>query len=217
QIPVATVASSGVASLIKFTTQSNPSQGEDNCNRLFSKWLLSPSNGLFQHGVVERIQLPLGEVVVDPQEVVVAGKCISFVYQNLRMHTLNLNPSDLRDYFNSRIILTPLNINVKSINKRCLAPLPGTAFNSCLVDTMENNDADAIPEEVLHTLRVPNFPDHTIQIKKNMPVILLRPLNLANGLSNGTCLLVTDINSCALKFQIIPGSRIGNIISLCKF
>ncbi|KAI7943289.1 hypothetical protein MJO29_013133 [Puccinia striiformis f. sp. tritici] len=196
--------------------RSDPSQGEDNRNRLFSEWLLNLGDGLLQREVAEMVQLPFGEVVVDPQEVVVAGSCIRFVYLNLRMHTLNLNSSDLGDYFNSRIILTPLNINVKSINERCLAQLPGTGFTSRSVDTMENDDADAIPEEVLHTLLIPNFPDHTIQIKRNMPVILLRSLNLAHGLSNGTRLLVTDINSCALKCRIISGSRIGDIISLCK-
>ncbi|KAI7937777.1 hypothetical protein MJO29_015092 [Puccinia striiformis f. sp. tritici] len=98
-----------------------------------------------------------------------------------------------------KIILTPLNINVKSINDRCLAQLPGTGFNSRSVDTMENDDPDAVPEEVLHTLRIPNFLDHTIQIKKNMPIILLCLLNLANDLSNGTRLLVTNTNSCAFK------------------
>ncbi|KAI7938437.1 hypothetical protein MJO28_015357 [Puccinia striiformis f. sp. tritici] len=189
QIPVATVAS----------LMSDTVQGEENHNRLFSEWLLRLGNGLFQHKVIKRVHLAFGEGVVDSQKLVVAGNRISFIYENLRIHALNLNPTDLGDYFTARIILTPLNINVKSINDRCLAQLPGTGFNSRSVDTMENDDPDAVPEEVLHTLRIPNFLDHTIQIKKNMPIILLCLLNLANDLSNGTRLLVTNTNSCAFK------------------
>jgi hypothetical protein len=41
------------------------------------------------------------------------------------------------------------------------------------MDYMEDNEEDAVTPEVLNTLRFSGFPDHTIALKVNMPVILL--------------------------------------------
>jgi ATP-dependent DNA helicase PIF1 len=71
-----------------------------------------------------------------------------------------------------------------------------------------------VPEEVLNTVDVPNFPEHRLRLKINMPVVLIRNLCLADGLANGTKLLIKDIQPRVLKVQIITGPGAGRIESL---
>ncbi|KAA1078768.1 hypothetical protein PGTUg99_012199, partial [Puccinia graminis f. sp. tritici] len=58
----------------------------------------------------------------------------------------------------------------------------------------EDDDMDSeevIPEEVLNTFTLPGFPLCNLKLKFGTPVILLRNLDLKNGLSNGTRPILT--------------------------
>jgi hypothetical protein len=74
--------------------------------------------------------------------------------------------------------------------------------NACV----ELEDTIRYPIEYLQSLHPSGFPPHLLVLKRNMPVMLLRNINAARGLCNGTRLIVIDvINKTTLKAQIASG------------
>ena len=93
-------------------------------------------------------------------------------------------------WLEGRCILAATNKEVDMINEMVQGRLPGTTDRLSSADTLGNNgDLLRIAEEYLHTL-VPNgFPEHVLQLKPGMPLMLLRNLYPRGGLCNGTKLI----------------------------
>ena len=70
-------------------------------------------------------------------------------------------------------------------------------------------DACAVGVEFLNTLDPPNFPTYRLKLKKGMPLMLLRNLDPAQGLCNGTRLLALRLrsNGRLLEARIISGTH----------
>ena len=109
-----------------------------------------------------------------------------------------------------RAILAPLNSAVDEINESVTALFPGEEHRLLSADSVEQNDSDtlAIPVEYLNQLNSAGLPPHILQLKHSMPVILLRNLNQAGGLCNGTWLIVDRIiNGRLLQVRIAGTER----------
>ncbi|GKB29302.1 DNA helicase, partial [Tanacetum coccineum] len=63
------------------------------------------------------------------------------------------------------------------------------------------------PAEYLNSLNFSGFPPHILQLKIGAPIILLRNLNIAAGLCNGTRLIVTQLLDKVIEARIITGTR----------
>ena len=61
----------------------------------------------------------------------------------------------------------------------------------------------------MHQINESGLPPHELKLKKNCPVILLRNINPAKGLCNGTRLLVKNIHKTKLECEFIYGVRAG--------
>ena len=70
------------------------------------------------------------------------------------------------------------------------------------------------PPEVLNAVSMINFPEHRIFLKPGVPIMLLRNLSQANGLCNGTRLIVRELADRVIQAVIMMGSHIGNIVYL---
>ena len=68
--------------------------------------------------------------------------------------------------------------------------------------------------EFLNTLQVPGIPLHKLELKPGMPVILLRNLDPANGLCNGTRLIVVRCASRVVYCRVLCGSNAGNFVHI---
>ncbi|PWA44899.1 hypothetical protein CTI12_AA521800 [Artemisia annua] len=101
------------------------------------------------------------------------------------------------------------------INSKVLDMLQGDshAFNSNDEALPKTNDGGAIellyPVEYLNTLKFPGLPPHTLILKIGAPIILLRNLNLAGGMCNGTRMIVTQILSKIIEARIVTGTRMS--------
>jgi hypothetical protein len=72
---------------------------------------------------------------------------------------------------------------------------------------LKDEDTYAAPTEFLNTLEPSGIPKHRLELKRNMPIMLLRNLSPAEGLCNGTRLLVHRvINDRLLEAEIATGS-----------
>jgi ATP-dependent DNA helicase PIF1 len=66
----------------------------------------------------------------------------------------------------------------------------------------------------LNTLTPNGLPPHVLKLKRNRPVILLRNIDPANGLCNGTRLVVRDFQKNVIDVEIVVGQHAGKRIFL---
>jgi len=114
--------------------------------------------------------------------------------------------------FVTRAVLAPRNVQVDEANDIAIRLFPGTAITRYSRDSLDPEYADtSCPLEVLNSINPPDFPPHRLVLKEQMPVMLLRNLNLGAGLSNGTRLKVIDARQHVIKTEILTGPRTGEI------
>ncbi|PIA34321.1 hypothetical protein AQUCO_03800129v1 [Aquilegia coerulea] len=65
------------------------------------------------------------------------------------------------------------------------------------------------PTEFLNTLQVSGVPNHAIELKVGVPIMLLRNTNPKSGMCNGTRLIVTKLGKSVIGGQIITDSHVG--------
>nr|GEY08321.1 DNA helicase [Tanacetum cinerariifolium] len=70
------------------------------------------------------------------------------------------------------------------------------------------------PNEYLNSLNFAGLPPHKLELKVGAPIILLRNLNLTNGICNGTRMIVTQLLSKVIEVQIITGTCVSEKVFL---
>lgn len=73
------------------------------------------------------------------------------------------------------------------------------------------------PIEFLNSLNGNNFPHHRLILKKGPPVMMLRNLDQAGGLCNGTRLIITNLGDMLIEAQIITGTHTGDVVLIPRF
>ena len=123
-------------------------------------------------------------------------------------------------YLKERAILTPKNEMVHELNETIMNMIQGegrTYFSSdniCKASVNTNDEDLLYPPEFLHSLKFNGIPNHDIQLKEGVPVMLLRNLNQTEGLCNGTRLIVTRLGKWSIRGDIISGTNIGQNVTI---
>lgn len=160
-------------------------------------------------GEVE-IKLP-AEVLLQPSDDPIST-IVDEIYPNL------LHNSQYLEFFRSRAILAPTNDIVDSINDHIMKSLPGEekeylSSDSVCIDEAHNEDnADIFSPEFLNTVRVPGMPNHSIKLKKGCVIMLLRNLDQAAELCNGTRMIVTQLGISIYYFQSLNISPLNLLL-----
>lgn len=119
-----------------------------------------------------------------------------------------------------RAILSARNVDVDEINKQVVNLLDeSTEKVYTSIDTTEttndNHDInEAILTEYLNTLNPTSLPPHELRLRKYTVIILIRNLNISEGLCNGTRLLILELGNSLLKCEILTGDKKGEIVFL---
>lgn len=80
-------------------------------------------------------------------------------------------------------------------------------------DSMEDEDEAAVyPIEFLNSLQPSGAPSHELRLKVGAPIMLLRNMNAALGLANGTRLIVQSMLANVLQAEIVTGRHAGNSV-----
>jgi ATP-dependent DNA helicase PIF1 len=74
----------------------------------------------------------------------------------------------------------------------------------------------AINTKFLNTITLAGMPPHCLALKVGVHVILLRNLDAALGLYNGTCLIIWRLAQKLIIAQIIGGAHARNIINISR-
>jgi len=173
--------------------------------REFSSWLLDIGHGRGRT-VDETICLHRGMVAPDLETF------IDQVYPGV-----GSVPHPPGDYFLDRMILAPQNSDVRDLNQRILELMSGEeeVFLSMdsVVDEAGVDDGlpghNTFPAEFLRTLHPPGLPPGELRLKPGCLIILLRNLCPAQGLCNGTRMVVVQMSRRVLEAKLIGGEHCG--------
>ncbi|XP_052119057.1 replication protein A 70 kDa DNA-binding subunit B-like [Arachis duranensis] len=80
----------------------------------------------------------------------------------------------------------------------------------CGSDANVDIDIDWINVEFLNQIKCSGLPNHSLKLKKGVPVILLRNIDAAGGLCNGTRLIVHSLGRNVITADIVSGSNVGD-------
>ncbi|KAM0840854.1 hypothetical protein ACQ4PT_059380 [Festuca glaucescens] len=184
--------------------------------QVFSKWVLDLGDGKLpttrREGESEStwIQIPEDLLIrTDDNKIaaIVSSTYVDFLANYHRM-----------EYLRERAILAPTNDFALEVNDFVLGlvPQPPREYLSC--DSIANgsdavNEVDLFyPPEVLNAIALINFPQHKLVLKPGVPIMLLRNLSQANGLCNGTRLVVKELGDRVIQAVIMTGSHIGDVV-----
>ncbi|XP_071726843.1 uncharacterized protein [Rutidosis leptorrhynchoides] len=123
----------------------------------------------------------------------------------------NLNAAELHQ----KVIVCSKNDAADTINKLVIDMVDGpvTTYASYYTATPQGNDGGEsellYPTEYLNMLNYPGLPPHLLELKTGIPAILLRNINVAGNLCNGTRMIITQLLSKSVEAEIITGTRVG--------
>ena len=116
---------------------------------------------------------------------------------------------NVREYY-SGVILCPKTAKMLELNEQVLEQLPGKCHIYTSVDNAVcENEEEAInyPPEFLHILTASGMPPHIHNLKVGAVVMLLRNLNIEEGLCNGTHLRVKRLHCNVIHAEIDLGAH----------
>ena len=104
---------------------------------------------------------------------------------------LNSGSIPLAQYFLERSILASCNDDVDNINEVMIHQFPGQLkeFHSAdkvVIEDGADKGSYGYPTKYLNSIRAPGTPLHKLQIKIGCPLMIMRNINPAIGLCNGT-------------------------------
>ncbi|XP_051202148.2 uncharacterized protein [Lolium perenne] len=175
----------------------------------FADYLLRVGNGTEETDEDGNIRLPKDICVSSTGDNAAdIKKLIDHVFPALD-HNMD-NPN----YMTSRAILSTRNDNVDGINMHMIERFQGEERIYYSFDSAEDDPHSYYPQEFLNDLTPNGLPPHELKLKINCPVILLRNLDPANGLCNGTRLVVRGFQSNAIDAEIVVGQHAGERVFL---
>ncbi|OMP14190.1 DNA helicase PIF1, ATP-dependent [Corchorus olitorius] len=83
------------------------------------------------------------------------------------------------------------------------------SFDKVALDSGYMDEQSTPPTELLNTLKFSGIPNHELVLKVGVPVILLRNVNQAEGLCNGTRLIITKLGTRIVEAEIVTRNNIG--------
>ncbi|CAN0837892.1 ATP-dependent DNA helicase PIF1 [Linum grandiflorum] len=124
---------------------------------------------------------------------------------------------DFRQTLPGRAIVAPTNHEVTLINDYILTQLPGDTKVYLSADTLTTTGSNQTeleiqyPTEFLNGLSFNGMPEHELHFKQYIIVMLLRNLNPAAGLCNGTRILITHLGNNVIRGLIVGGTFEGTV------
>ncbi|RZC16800.1 ATP-dependent DNA helicase PIF1 [Glycine soja] len=122
------------------------------------------------------------------------------------------------EFLKFRAILASTNEVVDQINYYILNIIPGEEKEYFSCDSIDMTDAaasesyEAITLEFLHSLKTSDIPNHKIRLKTDTLIMFIHNLDQAEGLCNGTRLIVYRMANHVIEVQIISGKNIGSLV-----
>ncbi|KAH7679123.1 DNA helicase protein [Dioscorea alata] len=179
----------------------------------FADWLLKigdgnvPSVDSNDDEEGDCIEIPQEFLIQSPRDPIEA--IIDAIYQHFDMNYTDAN------FLRQRAIITTYNETVDKINEVMIQRIktPEKTYLSLDYISKSSTDADAHESlysiEFLNTLKFTGISNHELTLKVGCAIMLISNISQANGLCNGTRLIVTQLCPNIIEARIISGSNIG--------
>ncbi|CAN1179597.1 ATP-dependent DNA helicase PIF1 [Linum perenne] len=184
----------------------------------FSDWVLAIGNGtLLAEAFLPSIA---ADWITVPSKFLINSKdnaieqLITWVYPSFQQSYQSL------EYIKARAIVTPTNAVVSEINNLLLDQIPDSSkkyFSADSLSTTNSNTATLqveYPLEFLNSLSFNGVLEHILDLKPYVTVMLLRSINPAAGMCNGTRILLTHLGDYVLRGLVVGGNLEGTIIAI---
>lgn len=178
----------------------------------FADWILKIGDGVMdtnEYGEGQ-IDIPQDLCISDTENPLLA--LVDFVYPNI---LANLESTNM---FQDQAILAPTLDSVEQVNDFVLSLIPGEEKHYLSYDTPCRSDEDDhvqgewFTSEFLNDIKCSGIPHHRLSLKVGVPIMLLRNIDQASGLCNGTRLQVCDLGKNIITAIVITGKNIGEKI-----
>ncbi|XP_044395480.1 uncharacterized protein [Triticum aestivum] len=188
-------------------------QAEKQKTAEFAEWILQIGNG-------DACLLDEKEYVSIPSDLLLQNgddpktKIIQSTYPDLQDNFCT------RKFLEERAILCPMNKTVEEINENIMGQIQGDRVTYLSCDSVSrsmsyNNEMELLyTTEFLNKLKHPGCPDHLLELKVGLPVMLLRNINQSAGLCNGTRMTITKLGKRVIEAQIITGAHVGSKVCI---
>ncbi|XP_028193221.1 uncharacterized protein LOC114378806 [Glycine soja] len=188
---------------------SAPEQPNNQELKQFSDWLLDIGDSKIGQANDEfsEISIPdefLIKDYTDPIHAIVEATC-----PNLIHNYSNTN------YLQKRVVLASKKEIVDKINNYVLSLIPNDEREYCNADSIDKSDEllnlafGLLPPKFLNSLQTSSIPNHKLKLKVGTPIMLIRNLDQAAGLCNGTRLIITKLGSNVVESEVVTGPNIG--------
>jgi hypothetical protein len=116
--------------------------------------------------------------------------------------------------FRTRCLLSTLNTTVTELNKAILTAFPGPlqtygSVDSQVLDEEATDNTPEMPVEVLQNIELSDLPPSQLQLKRDIPIILLRNLYPEIGICNGSRMVVEHLQPHVLHIRLLGGDFDG--------
>jgi hypothetical protein len=162
----------------------------------FARWLLALGNGEL---MCENPEMPPSTIEIPPQVNVVNDNIIDEVFSEV---------SDAKAIANT-VILTPTNERSLHLNNKVIKKLQGPSKTYVSADKAicdDETEANNYPIEFLNSLTPTGMPPHCLTLKPGAIVMLLRNINIKQGLCNGTRLTIRRLHEHIVDAEILTGA-----------
>ena len=119
-------------------------------------------------------------------------------------------------YFSERTILSTLNTEVDILNAKVLGKFSGDVqvfFSADSIPTSEQSGEEDImlnyPVEYLNSINCSGLPLSKLKLKEGCPIMVLRNLDAAHGVCNGSRGILTRLRSRVLEVKLLTGDFAG--------
>ncbi|KAL9156089.1 hypothetical protein ABFS82_09G049500 [Erythranthe guttata] len=195
---------------MRHQSSSNPSEVEE--IKESADWILSIGNGEAgeKNDGEASVEIPVDMLIPDCEDPLL--ELLQFVYPDLLSNISN------PDYFQGRAVLAPTNDCVESVNDYLCSLLPGeemlyfNADSMCKDELSSEENAEIYSTEFLNTVSCSGLPSHRLKLKENVHVMLIRNIDQARGLCNGTRLQVVRMGVHVLSCKVLSGKNIGDVV-----
>ena len=169
--------------------------------REFTKWQLEVGNG---HHTDEGSNIILSDHFKCPQNSV--KSLINSIYPGIYDYAQH---SD--QYFSDRVVHASKNNDVDDLNHHIPHKFPVQEHVFYSAGSIANNENGKLlyPPEYLNSINCSGLPLAHLALKVGAPVMVLRNLNMAGGVCNGTRGILSRIRNRVLEIRLITGDHAG--------
>ncbi|XP_027183825.1 ATP-dependent DNA helicase PIF1-like [Coffea eugenioides] len=168
-------------------------------NPSFSDFLLKIGNGIEPTILNNKIRLPSSMLIPFIEDTTSLDLLINIMYPSLFDFLTSSST------VTNRAILSTTNETVQEVNQILIQRFPGQEIKYISFDQTFDPTKQADHGDFLNSIQPPGLPPHELILKPMCQVILLRNLNPAQGLCNGTRLICLNFDKNVIHAEISVG------------